>query len=111
MKSTDGYLKQDVLKNYENIFNNTEDLLILIDVDSPGVFRYRFINAAFEKLTGFRTDEVLGKTPFDLYGAGVGTALEDHCRQCALQKSAVYFEQPFTFNNVSVRYQTILTPV
>jgi diguanylate cyclase (GGDEF)-like protein/PAS domain S-box-containing protein len=57
--------------SYENILQNSQDIVIVTeadDIDSPTGPKIIFVNAAFEKLTGYSAHEVIGETPRILQG-------------------------------------------
>lgn len=56
------------------------DSILVTDATPAG--KILFANRAFEKLTGYRRAEVLGKTPRILQGAGTDPKVIDRLRHC-----------------------------
>ena len=60
----------------------TNDSILITDagLDRPGP-RIRYVNAAFTQMTGYRADEVIGKTPRILQGPGTDRAVMRQLRE------------------------------
>nr|WP_246261246.1 diguanylate cyclase [Alteromonas ponticola] len=58
--------------SFEDIVENTQDIVIVTeasDIDYPTGPKIVYVNKAFETLTGYTSDEVIGETPRILQGA------------------------------------------
>ena len=57
---------KDKNREYETVFNNTQDALFLINVNN-GEFRYHKLNKTHEKLTGLKNENITGKHHLKLW--------------------------------------------
>ncbi len=66
---------EEHLRLLEACFSRLNDVVLITDADLiPGVgFRVIFANPAFEKVTGYSIDEILGQSPGILYGPETST--------------------------------------
>ena len=63
-------------KEYEIVFNNTQDALFIVEIDKNKDFRFLKLNPTHENLTGLKTEEIAGKTPVEVLGEEVGEAIK-----------------------------------
>lgn len=70
-KQTEAALQQKE-QFLRSIYDGSEILIIVTDVMEDGSFRYAGLNPTAEKICGVREIDVLGKTPFEVYGEEVG---------------------------------------
>lgn len=52
--------------SFEDVVHNTQDIIIITEaenIDAPFGPRIVYVNKAFERITGYRPDEVIGETP------------------------------------------------
>lgn len=96
---------------YELIFNSTQDLMFLMDVDEYGVFKYRRLNRSHESLSGLTTADVYGKTPQQVFGLELGNKIDAHFRECVKAKSSMVFEEILHFPSGIRTWSTMLSPV
>ncbi len=96
---------------YELIFNSTQDLMFLMDVDEEGMFKYRRLNRSHESLSGLTTAEVYGKTPQQVFGWELGNKIDAHFRECVKAKSSMVFEEILHFPSGIRTWSTMLSPV
>lgn len=76
--------------SFEEIVKQANDAIIITDteVDHPGP-RILYVNDAFTRLTGFSSEEVLGKTPRILQGEGTSESAKKAIRDALKKKVAV----------------------
>ncbi|MCK8818030.1 response regulator [Natroniella sulfidigena] len=84
-------------QEYETIFNNTQDTLYLIKVKETGKFVYIKLNDTALKMSGLRREEVMGKTPEDLFGQEAGQSITEQCQKCVKKEQEVSFELQLKF--------------
>ncbi|WP_047418653.1 PAS domain-containing protein [Cellulophaga sp. Hel_I_12] len=68
---TDQKVREQQLKLFESVINHSADPIIITEaepLDYPNGPKIIYVNDSFEKLTGFKEEEVLGKTPRILQG-------------------------------------------
>jgi PAS domain S-box-containing protein len=87
---------QESEQRYRLLFNGMNEGFALCDtvVDAAGQpidFHYRAMNSAYERLTGLKSDEVLGRTLREVL-PDMGRAQFERYRQVALTGMPVYFE-------------------
>jgi diguanylate cyclase (GGDEF)-like protein/PAS domain S-box-containing protein len=75
--------------HFSEIVHNAQDIVIVTeadDIDRPFGPRIVYVNQSFEKLTGYRSDEVIGKTPRILQGEGTDKEALQRIRVALQQK-------------------------
>ncbi|ERP30831.1 sensor domain-containing diguanylate cyclase [Chitinivibrio alkaliphilus] len=98
-------------RDYEQIFNNTQDAIFLIDVDREEKFYFRRLNATHEKLTGMKTQDVAGKTPVEVLGQELGDVVAQNYTRCVQAKETITYEEKLDLPGGVRFWQTRLTPV
>ena len=98
-------------KEYEIVFNNTQDALFIIKVTEDNNFKFLKLNPTHEKLTGLKSEEIKGKTPVEVMGKEAGRKVAEKYRHC-LQKRDIYsYEEVLEFPNGTSVWSTKLSPV
>ena len=80
------------LFSFRNIVENTQDIVVVTEADNihyPTGPKIVYVNQAFEKLTGYRQEEVLGDTPRVLQGTLTDDAAKSRIHQALEQKKAI----------------------
>ncbi|MGM0549169.1 MAG: response regulator [Bacillota bacterium] len=103
--------KFNLKKEYEIVFNNTQDALFIIEVDQNKDFRFLKLNPTHEKLTGLKTENVYGKTPVEVLGAEMGQAVQARYQRCLDQKQTINYEEVLEFPTGTTVWATKLSPV
>ena len=99
---------------YETVFENVQDALFYIDVDSTEEgFRFTVaqINSSHEALTGLDSEAVRGKTPHELLDPAAADEVVAHYRQCAKQRERIEYEEELSFPGGAKTWHTKLSPV
>ncbi len=97
---------------FDAIFSNTQDAMMLIDVSSgERPFRMRKLSATHERLTGLTTDRVRGKTPEEIYGEDAGAAISGRYRECVENGFPISYEETLDLPMGRRIWHTQLSPV
>ncbi|GLK57434.1 hypothetical protein GCM10008170_34540 [Methylopila capsulata] len=75
---------------FRGLFDHSPDSKAVLRVEPDGSFRVETWNGAAVEASGLRQDDVVGRTPAEIFPGGPGTALEEDLR------TAVETRQPFT---------------
>jgi diguanylate cyclase (GGDEF)-like protein/PAS domain S-box-containing protein len=104
---------KQVNKDYESVFKNSQDAIFLIDVIKNGSinFQYNRLNPAHEKMTGFLTEEVQGKTPAELLGEELGSKVRENYLRCFENKQTLLYEEELDLPAGKEIWHTKLTPI
>lgn len=80
------------LFSFQDIVANTQDVVIVTNADNidyPTGPKIIYVNQAFEDLTGYSSDEIIGETPRILQGDLTDKAATTRIREALLKKEAV----------------------
>ncbi len=96
---------------YASIFNNTSDVIFTVDVLPDGTFRYGSTNPAFDRETGIRGADIIGKTPREAMDPRYADGMEARYAACVAARMPTRYEE-VTEKSDSVKvWQTALVPV
>jgi PAS domain S-box-containing protein len=101
----------ELRRQYETVFENTQDALFLVDVEDEETFRYTRFNHVEEELLGLTTEEVEGETPREAFGEVPGDEIEARYRQCVADGETITYEEELALPGGTRVWQTKLTPV
>jgi two-component system cell cycle sensor histidine kinase/response regulator CckA len=103
--------------NKENIFRNIYDHIkipiFVINVEVTGELIFSCINPAFEKATGLRKEDVIGKRTEEISGFSKESSakLRTHCQHCLEGNEAVHFDWIFRKHGKKSWWLTQLAPL
>ncbi|QGU00829.1 hypothetical protein SYNTR_2235 [Candidatus Syntrophocurvum alkaliphilum] len=103
--------KETIIKEYETVFNKTQDALFLLSYTKDENFKFITINAKTEKLLGITQDEICEKTPFEAFESDTAKILTEHYKNCVEQKKTITFEECISFADGNIIFLTTLTPI
>ena len=98
-------------KEYEIVFNNTQDALFIIEVDENKDFRFRKLNPTHEDLTGLKTEEIADKTPKEVLGDELGEVVKKRYQKCLDKKETITYEEVLDLPGGKKVWSTKLSPV
>ena len=102
---------QNLLQEYDVLFNGVQDAVFLIEVDEAGEFRYLRTNLAHQKKTGISLEMIQGKTPIELVGEELGSVLCANYQRCLDSGQPVTYEETLDLPGGRRTWSTTLTPV
>ncbi|MGF7184247.1 histidinol-phosphatase (PHP family) [Desulfitispora alkaliphila] len=98
-------------KEYEKVFNNTQDAIFLIKVLDNGEFRYVRNNLAHQNKTGILLEQIIDKSPQELLGKEMGDVVVNNYRKCLVNKKGITYEEELSLPGGNRIWLTALTPV
>ena len=100
------------LKNeYETVFQGTQDAMFLIAVENEDTFRFIRTNKSHQIATGVTSQEIRGKTPFELLGEEEGSKVNENYARCLRNRRPISYEEALTFPSGIRTWSTTLTPI
>ncbi|WP_263786331.1 PAS domain S-box protein [Salinibacter grassmerensis] len=105
---------REIAGEYETTLDNVTDAIFLADVVGTGPkaeFRFERLSSSYEAMTGLTTEEVRGKTPSEVLGAGPGGELTANFHRCVETKTPVTYEEEIAMGREVRMWQTSLAPV
>ncbi|MCS3698653.1 PAS domain S-box protein [Salinibacter ruber] len=107
------------LRQSETLFQNAQDALFLIDVESGGAdrgegrreFSIRRVNPAYEAATGFSVEDLYGRPLQDIFGEEAGRGIEERYRRCVRRQKPIEYEEELPVGGEVTYWQTRIAPV
>lgn len=103
--------KFNLEREYEIVFNNTQDALFIMEIDENKDFRFLKLNPTHENLTGLKTEEIAGKTPVEVLGPELGNVVRKRYQKCLDKKETVTYEEVLDLPGGKKVWSTKLSPV
>ena len=98
-------------KEYEKVFNGTQDAMFLMTVLENGEFRYIRNNLAHQNKTGILLEQIMNKSPQELLGKEIGDIVSQNYQKCVDGKKALTYEEKLIFPGGEHIWLTTLTPI
>ncbi len=102
---------QNLLQEYETLFNGVQDAVFLIEVGEEGEFRYLRTNLSHQKKTGFPLETVQGKTPLALLGEELGAIIRGNYQRCVDSGHPITYEETLDLPGGIRTWSTTLVPI
>lgn len=101
------------LKDCEAILNNTHDAIFLVDViyDQEVIFKLKRLNTTYERLTGFREEELIGKSPEEILVEEESEIVKSRYVKCMQKGETISYEETLELPKGKKTWHTKLTPV
>ncbi|MBY0426082.1 MAG: PAS domain S-box protein, partial [Cytophagales bacterium] len=93
------------------IFNNTNDLIFLVEIEANNIFRCVMVNPAYLSLTGFTLDQVVGKTPEEILPLDAAQFVLKKYHEAILAKHKIIYEEQVTLASGLIILETSLQPI
>jgi len=97
-------------RDLDIVFNSTHDAMFLAEYNKK-TLNYIRLNTAHQKLSGFRVQDVRGKTPVELWGEEVGAVLQEKYLASMLSGEETTYEEKLKLKQGERYFLTSLTPV
>ncbi|WP_353933013.1 PAS domain-containing protein [Okeanomitos corallinicola TIOX110] len=94
----------------QSIYITAEVGIFVIDVTKTREFRMFSFNPLIEKITGLTTQQVQGKTAFEVFGEETGLRFEETYQQCMRAGTTISYEESVHFNEETRWFLTTLSP-
>lgn len=91
------------------IYEDVEQAIFTLDIDSQGEYRYGGWNPVAERFCGITGTDAKGKTPKQLLGESIGTLLYQKYDKCVESRKAFSFEEKFTNYQTNRSYWLLIT--
>lgn len=98
-------------KEYEKVFNGTQDAMFLIEVLENGEFRYIRNNLAHQNKTGILLEQIMNKSPQELLGKKLGDAVSVNYQRPVDSRKSITYEEELTLPGGDRIWLTTLTPI
>lgn len=98
-------------REYEKVFNGTQDAMFLIKVLDNKQFRYVRNNLAHQSKTGILLEQLRNKTPQELLGKKMGDVVAENYDKCVLLSKSITYEEKLSLPGGQRIWQTTLTPI
>lgn len=98
-------------KEYEKVFNGTQDAMFLIKVLKNGEFRYVRNNLAHQNKTGILLEQIMDKSPQELLGKEMGDIVSENYKKCVLASKSIVYEEELNLPGGERIWLTTLTPI
>lgn len=98
-------------RDYEIVFESTQDAIILIEVRDENTFVYKRCNLSYYYKTGISNSMMAGKTPTQLFGRASGERLESKYKRCIEDGVPVSFEDTLEIARFKQIWLVTLIPV
>ena len=93
------------------IYDGVELVIVVYEVTEDNNFIYFGINKAMELTSGFKSQQIVGKTPREIFGDEFGGAIEQRNKNCLLSGKSVSLEEKIIVKNKDIFLLTTLTPL
>ncbi len=134
---TDRKRRERRLQRAEALFQNAQDALFIVDVESGEAsdggasgsrdgstrergeplgegglsFSVRRVNPAFEEKTGLESEDLRGQDPKEVFGAEVGAEIEEKYRECIRREEPMEYEEEVPIGGETIYWTTRIAPV
>lgn len=100
-----------LMKEYEKVFNGTQDAMFLIKVTLNGEFRYIRNNLSHQNKTGISLEQLRNSSPQELLGKETGDIVASNYQKCVDSKHSMTYEEELWLPAGQRIWLTTLTPI
>lgn len=98
-------------KEYEKVFNGTQNAMFLIKVLENDEFRYVRNNLAHQNKTGTLLEQIMNRSPKELLGEEMGDIIANNYKKCLISKKSITYEEELSLPAGERIWLTTLTPI
>ena len=95
----------------KNIYDEVNYSIFVVEVLHDGTYCFKGINPLHEKLTGIRSDEIIGKKPQQLFPPAVAEEVISNYDECIRAGMSIHYEESLPFKGKDSLWETVLNPV
>ena len=110
LKETEQKISQ-LTREYEKVFNGTQDAMFLMKVNEDGSFCYVRNNLSHQIKTGISLNEIMNKSPQELLGKEMGDGVSKNYSLCTSKKTSISYEEELSLPGGDRLWLTTLTPI
>lgn len=96
---------------FRGLFDHSPDSKAVLRVEADGSFRVETWNAAAERASGLRQEDVVGRTPGEIFPDGAGPALEADLRSAVASRQPASFERESIVRGMPAAYEVVYVPL
>lgn len=93
------------------IFNNTNDLIFLVQVEEGELYRCIAVNRAYLQQTGLKHEQVVGKTPHEILPPEAAKYVTEKYKQAIVGREKILYEEHTMLDSGPIIVETTLIPV
>jgi len=98
-------------KEYETVFEGTQDSMFLIKVIDEKRFEFIRNNKTHQEKTGVTLEMIQGKSPHELLGEAAGQVVHERYMRCINARTTVRYEEDLALPSGDFIWRTTLTPI
>jgi PAS domain S-box-containing protein len=105
---------EDLADEYTRLLDAVKDGIFYVTVEATEAgyeFRFERLNDAYEEQTGLTSEEVVDKTPTEVFGDELGAEVESNYRRCARAREPITYQEELPVETGARFWQTNLAPV
>lgn len=94
-----------------SIYDGVPRAIFVIEVLENGEFQFSGFNPAYQKFTGFNTEELQNKTPQQVLPPDIAAAVTQRYAECVRARNSIEYEECFELSGVKTGWMTTLNPL
>ncbi|WP_017304794.1 PAS domain S-box protein [Spirulina subsalsa] len=96
---------------YAGIFNHSAEVIWLVQVLPEEQFVYETINPCYEEQIGVTREEIIGKSPYEVYSLPIAQHLTQSYQACVEAGETLSYEETLAFPIGTRTWRTLLVPI
>ena len=93
------------------IFSSPISFKLLIEVVNDDKFNYLQANNTYIENSDLQREDIIGRTPYDIFDRSTADSIQRHCRECVRKKQAINYRETIMFLNGEKHFITSLIPI